>query len=538
MAFLIGSQIGAIVWAQSRFIVNYYIRRRSAAFWRVLTAISMLVWYGGWSAGSYIIASIAANPANLPLVSRALPVGLFFVFLYWQLVPMIMAGAGLSLDLKRLLVYPVPHWQFFAVETALRITLALEMILVTAGLAIGLVLNPSLPWWTALALVPFTLANLFLSAGIRDFIARVMERKWLREGAVLLVVLAAALPQLLLTSGGAERLSAFTGSAQGPWWPWSATAEIALGHISWVAVCALLGSTGLAYAFGRWQFERSLRFDAAEARAARSTGKSQRLSDLLFRLPDKIMPDPLAVLLGKELRVLSRAPRFRLLFAMGFTFGLLIWLPMVFRSGEDSAIRSNFLTIVSAYALMLLGEVCFWNSFGLDRAAAQTYFVTPVRLETVLLAKNLAAGIAIALELLLVAIVCTIVRLPLRWSDLTEALAVTAVLSLFFVSFGNMLSVRSPRGVNPSQSWRTGSVGRVQAFLLVLYPLAAGPVALAYAARFAFESELAFYGVLTLDLMIGMIVYSVATESAVAAAQSGREAMIHSLSNSDGPLAS
>ena len=44
---------------------------------------------------------------------------------------------------------------------------------------------------------------------------------------------------------------------------------------------------------------------------------------------------------------------------MGFSFGLLIWLPLAFRGGQESDgfFAQNYLTIVSAYALMLLGEV-------------------------------------------------------------------------------------------------------------------------------------------------------------------------------------
>ena len=169
----------------------------------------------------------------------------------------------------------------------------------------------------------------------------------------------------------------------------------------------------------------------------------------------------------KEVRILSRSARFRLLFLMGFSFGLLIWLPMAVREDTESFMRTNYLTVVSAYALMLLGDVCFWNSFGMDRSAVQAYFVMPVSIGTVLKAKNIAALFFILLELAMVSLFCALLRMPVTLSSVGEALAVTLVFATFLLSFGNMLSTRYPRAVDPSQSWRSGSVGRSQAFLLV-----------------------------------------------------------------------
>ena len=60
--------------------------------------------------------------------------------------------------------------------------------------------------------------------------------------------------------------------------------------------------------------------------------------------------------------------------------GLVIWLPMALgrNSSSNSFLGANYLTVVSVYSLLLLSEVCFWNSFGFDRSAAQIYFLAPV----------------------------------------------------------------------------------------------------------------------------------------------------------------
>jgi hypothetical protein len=73
--------------------------------------------------------------------------------------------------------------------------------------------------------------------------------------------------------------------------------------------------------------------------------------------------------------------------------------------------------------------------------------------------------------------------------------------------------------------------------LLLLYPVISAPVFLAYGARYAFDdSDLAFYGILALDMAIGVIVYMVALDSAAEAAVRSRERLLEGLSASQGPL--
>ena len=133
--------------------------------------------------------------------------------------------------------------------------------------------------------------------------------------------------------------------------------------------------------------------------------------------------------------------------------------------------------------------------------------------------------------------VCSIVPVHITADAILEAVSVTAVVSLFIISIGNMISMRNPRPVDPSQSWRRTSAGRVQAFLILVYLLVAAPVALAYGAQYAFESDIAFYLVLLVDLGIGAILYWLGMDSAVETALSRKEAIITALSQGQGPVA-
>jgi ABC-2 type transport system permease protein len=76
----------------------------------------------------------------------------------------------------------------------------------------------------------------------------------------------------------------------------------------------------------------------------------------------------------------------------------------------------------------------------------------------------------------------------------------------------------------------------VQATLIFIYLLVSAPIALAYGARFAFQTEIAFYSVLAFDLLLGLVVYWLAMESAVQTATERKEAIITALSRGEGPV--
>ncbi|HUS07831.1 MAG TPA: hypothetical protein VMZ52_16115, partial [Bryobacteraceae bacterium] len=465
-------QAAAILWAQWRSIRNHQSGSSGGSL--PVAIVVGVIWYGIWLMGAISIYLVAADPSATPILRQLLPIGLLLVTVYWQALPILMVSTGMSLDIRRLMVYPIPHGELFSLEVLLRITSCAEILLIMAGLAVGLLRNPATPWWGVPALLPFILFNLFLSTGIRDLLTRLLARKRIRELMVFLLVLTAALPQLLLSRGSGSVLQKLSARDPHMLWPWTAAARLASGRGELSAVAVLAFWTVASFYFGRWQFARGLRFDASAHQAVVAhPGSRGGIFERLPRLPSILFPDPLGALIEKEVRFLSRSARFRLVFLMGFSFGLIIWLPLAFQGkAPESAIASNYLTLVSVYALMLLGEVCFWNSFGFDRSAAQVYFLLPVKMTVVLAAKNIAAAFFVLLEISIVAAVCALLQMPISAAMVGEAFCVAVVLTLYLLAIGNIFSVRNPRPVDPAQSWRNSSVGRVQAFLLLVYPIA------------------------------------------------------------------
>ncbi len=525
-------QARAIVWAQFKASFHYFARSRSGV---PLTVIVGLVWYGMWAFGALSVGMLAATSDRSLLLALFTP-GLLLATIYWQVIPILMASTGSSLELRKLMVYPIPHGSLFSLEVLLRVTAAVEMILMVGGAAIGSWFNRSIPVWAPLGLIVFIAFNLLLSAGLRDLLGRILAHRRIREVAVVALVMIAALPQILLQRGDPTQIRHLF-RQPAILFPWGGAADFAVGQHPIASGASLIVWTSLAYAFGRWQFERNLRFDKAAAGSGGTRITSGGgLLERLYTLPSRIFSDPLGALVEKEVRFLTRSPRFRLVFLMGFTFGILIWLPVLMRrnSGAPSA---HYLTAVTVYGLMLLGEVCIWNMFGFDRSASQVYFAMPVRLSAVIVAKNVTALIFILLEAASIIVVCAALRMPITPLSMLEALAVMLTFTIFLLGLGNLISIHNPRAVDPEQSWRRSSAGRVQAFLILVYLIVALPISLAYLARFAFESEIAFYGVLAVDAMIAGILYYVALDSAIGYAAANKETILTALSEGEGPVA-
>jgi ABC-2 type transport system permease protein len=538
----------AILWAQWRTIRNFYPRAGVA-----LTAVIGVIWYGLWVAASVSAARLLADPAALERLLPALPSVLLLVMLYWQVVPLLMAATGASLDIRKLRAYPIPVAQLFGIEALLRATAAIEMLVVLIGASVGVILNPALPAWGALGIAGFTAFNLFLAVGLRDLAARVLAYRRVRELLVFVMVMCAVLPQAFFVL---SRRNAAAGSGPGffknnfdgllsageTWagWPWTAASAFVAGRHPLEQAAILAAWCAAGAAFGWWQFTSSLKFDA-DAAGARLEQSDERTSflDRLYRLPGSLFGDPLAALMEKEIRLLARSPRFRLVFMMGFTFGLVIWLPLAMgRKGlTQEFMGQHYLTAVSVYSLLLLSEVCFWNSFGFDRSAAQFYFLAPIPFSSVLKAKNLSSVCFIALEIALITAVCALLGMPLNPAKMSEAYSVAAVMTILLLCAGNLLSVHMARGVNPDSSFRTTAAGRIQAMLFMIYPLAFIPPGLAYLARYAFESQWAFFGVLAFDVVAGLIAYKIALDSAVQASERIKETMLAALARGDGPIA-
>ena len=72
--------------------------------------------------------------------------------------------------------------------------------------------------------------------------------------------------------------------------------------------------------------------------------------------------------------------------------------------------------------------------------------------------------------------------------------------------------------------------------LLVTYPVLMAPIALAYAAQWALDSEAAMFGVLAATGVVGLCFYAVALDTAESMAEERREDFVAALSKGAGPI--
>jgi ABC-2 type transport system permease protein len=536
--------IAAILRAQ---LLSMRVGARRGAVFSIITGV---VWYGIWVCAG-IAAAILAWQAKAAPLSLYLPIAFLAVCAYWQIVPVLSASMGSGLDMRKLLVYPVPHGKMFQVEILLRLVTGAEMLLVLIGGTVGLFLNPVAGGWKALprltiAAVIFILFNLLLASGTRSLLERLLTRRKVREVLSFFLLMLYVAPRLMFQTGTRPKgLKGFGGAMQAVGLPWTAAAHVAapIGHggIEWLALLSLCGWTLLALWFGRTQFERNLRYDSVAAQATPSrASRWSAWSDRFYRLPAFLFPDPLACLIEKELRSLARTPRFRMVFIMGFTFGLVIWFPTL--AGRHTGLSTGgspyFLAVVCVYALTLLGQVTYWNCFGFDRSAAVFYFVAPQPLSRTLAGKNIASLIYIFLEVLILIGVTAALGVSGGWSTVVETLLVVGVCSLYLLALGNIASVQYPRGLSPERVSQGGASSRFQGLIFILYPLALLPVFLAYLARYAFDSELVFTLIMAIAAIIGGVLYAMAIDSAVSTATRRRERILQDLSKGDGPVVS
>ncbi len=510
--------------------------RRGATVFSALTA---LLFYALWLALAWTAMLFFSLRGEQPHFLPVLSAGLMFVMLYWQLSPVLSASFGASLDLRKLLAYPIPHDRLFVAELVLRLSTCAEMLLLVAGVMAGLLRNPAFGRFASVRILfgggLFIAMNVLLSAGARNWLERLFLRSRMREALMFLLVFATLIPQFLLLTRPVRQHPTLAAPAQA-FWPWGTFARLMLGDANLLLFPAALVFVAAAALFSRWQFERSLRSDGTGGvRVASGVNRFDSFADAVFRFPSRLLPDPLGALVEKEIRTLVRIPRFRLVYVMSCCFGLALYLPSLLRTrARDSFLFENMLPLMSLYGLLMLGQISYWNCFGFDRGSAQGYFSWPVRFRDVLLAKNLAVLAFVLPQIFLISGVSLAARLPVSVGKVLETVIVMPIACGYWFSLGNIASVRIPRRIDPEKMNQMSN--RMQALTILAAPFLLLPLALAYWARWFFGSQLVFAGLLVIAAIVSAIFYGVGLDSAVETAQASRESLLQELAISDGPV--
>jgi ABC-2 type transport system permease protein len=522
------SQVFTIIWAQWRTVRNHLPR---LGFASIVGNILSCLWYTlVLSAGIGLAYALPFIPGDT--LRHALPSALLALFAAWQIIPLFTLSTGWSLQLKKLQIYPVRTGALFGIEVLLRITATPELVIVLLGGTIGLLRHPALPTFTPAAALLLLPLSLLLSLAVREMVLHSFERNRFREIFAIVMVSIAILPQLLLRTANYERVGGILeqfGSL--PLAPWTILANLVLHRANFLECLALLIYLALAYGLARFFFARSLRIEDSP-QSDRATATSSRISqDSGPNLITRLLGDPTAALVQKELQSLARMPRFRVAFGMACVFSVLILFPLLRRTATSEHFSErNFLPFVSLYGLLILSDSLILNIFGTDRSAAALYLLAPVPLKTVLRAKNITAVLFIAIQSCLTMLGGSLLRRPHDPTDVLAAVALVAVTGLFFLCVGNYTSILIPRPSDPRQTMRKAAGGKLQLWLLLCMLGVAILGGLAYLAEWAVGSRWALLAVLALEFCIGLVVYHVALDSATAHGLRDREKFVDALS--------
>jgi ABC-2 type transport system permease protein len=532
-------QIRAIVWAQFRTIRNYLPRTNLGAF---LLGLITLLWYGLFCVGAVVLAE---GLQYVPMYKLRLyfPAGMLALLLFWQIFPVLTMSSGWSLELNKLLVYPIHPRTLFVVELMLRFTTSPESLILLVGAIWGLLAHPGMHgWWPVLLLlyVPF---NLFLSLVVREWMMTLFRRKRLREVLMLLIVSVSVVPSLLANTSLGEFLRPYyLRAADGPGTPWHEFALLGLGRPGLLSVAAVMFWLLLAWWLSVRRFAASLRLDfsptGGESMPARGTARPAKpgLIQMLANFVSGFLPDPYAALVEKDVSSLLRTPRFRVLFGMACFFSVVIFFPMAFGRHGASFLASNYVAFVNTYGMLICGEVLIWNVFGFDRRAAQLYYISPAGFKQVLLAKNLVAAFFISIQTLVVVSASFVMPIHTDVGSIMGGIVISGAVFFFFLAAGNYASVSFPRAVQPNQTFRRQAGGKTQLILFACYLLMAIPIGLAFLARWATGKDAAFFAVLTFDLFTAACFYYVSLEPVMAIGIRDRERIIDALSKGADPI--
>jgi ABC-2 type transport system permease protein len=387
---------------------------------------------------------------------------LWFVFVFWQMFPVLGTAFTQNVDTSDLLRFPLSYRAYFLVRLAygvIDIATALSSLWLL-GIVVGIaVADIRLLPWAAFVILVFAFVNVLLSRTIFSWVERWLARRRTRELLGILFFLVMISFQLigpLLGRYGHKptrqeaRFAAELSPFQQITPPGLAGAAIA--RFAGGAIPAAFGNLVALSAYGlaffvlldcrmRAQFHGES-LSEGEGKSSRSEAGRQRVG---WSVPG--LSGPVVATIEKELRYLSRSGPMLLTLIMP-AFMLLVFRlgPSGHNEGMLSRAPNLALPVGAAYALLMLTNLVY-NNFGADSSGVQLYFALPVRLRSVVLAKNLSHVAIFALEML-------VIWLAVGFMYQRPALDVTAatlagVLFAAPINFaaGNLLSIHWPKRV-------------------------------------------------------------------------------------------
>lgn len=339
------------------------------------------------------------------------------IFLWWQVVPILVAGFGANFEFRKLLRFPLSLRTFYILGVGYGFAdfAAVSSLCWIASMLVATAVGRAqlLPVMMLASLL-FVLVNVTLERLIGSWLERVFANRRARELLVGLFVLSMVSMNFL---NPALQKWGDHGTRKGivllvPYFSWlpsslaaSAIAAASAAHssallLSFGGLFVWLGATsGLLWIRYQAQY---LGEELSES-AAPSTGKRGSRKQVASSVLPGFLSPPVAGVMRKEFHYLTRN---------GFSFITLILPPVMVTvfsmqfAGSHSQIHEHglspqtFFPAVMAYLILMLLSPAY-NSFAFEGRGIQSYFMAPVRMRDVLVGKNLFLVCVVVLELVI-----------------------------------------------------------------------------------------------------------------------------------------
>jgi ABC-2 type transport system permease protein len=422
---------------------------------------------GAGFAGYYLISSDKLD---------LLPALTWSIFALWQLVVLNIAPPSLSFDINTIIRFPLSFPRYLTARLFFGLLSASNVIgtlaLIAADIGIGIA-KPSLLPWSTLLLATFALANIFFTRMVLAWVDRWLSTRRARELLTAFILFASLgfqyinlnfnpglqrsghhanhLPFLLKAFHHIQPIAALLP----PGLTATSIASFTQGRVL-VAMGSLLGLIVFASLFlsiYAWRMHREFRGEnlselTKQPPVARTTPIVASSAHPSLSAPKGTfgLSPTIAACLQKEFIYVRRNTN--------QLYGFIAPIFMVFlfanRIGSTGRFGSFVFPVAVAYSILGV-SVLSYNCLGMDGPGIQLYFLAPIRLRTVFLAKNLVGFLLNLIELVLIFAVISFVAHP------PSLLITLATISwLFFATLtngaiGNLRSLAAPKKIDLSK---------------------------------------------------------------------------------------
>jgi ABC-2 type transport system permease protein len=557
-------QFRAIAWLRWRILANSFRRKGSTSelvgiiIVYPLFGILVLAFVFGAGTGAYFIAAKGILP-RLSLL-------LWGIFILCQLLNIQLGQPGTTFDPTQLIRFPlgartyVVIRLFFGLLTPANIVGTLMSLAVAVGVIAAL---PGLWFYALLAMAVFAAANVLFSRMIFAWVDRWLSTRRAREvfgGVIFAVSLGIQWANFTFNPaynrhghshghGVTQQRLSFVQSLYRHAHPFlgflppeltasalvAAHRAAALPYLGYTAGCALFAAAFL----GVFALRMNTEYRGENlSDAANGTPKASKAAvPVARRAPAAVnalaapsapaggfsLPGPVVAMLGKEFLYIRRT--------MGILYGLVMPIFLVLVLASRVASRSNASWVFPAavaYTLLAVGPLSY-NAFGLDATGAQFYFLAPVRMKDILLAKNLFSFTMAFVEIVAVfGIISYVARVPSPFTAIAAVLWAVGTLAVNMI-FGNRRSITTPKKINP-QRMVNKQASQVSGFISLGVMAASGGIAsAAFAGAIWFQKEWLLVPVFALFAAGGVFAYMKSLAGVDAFARDHREELLTEL---------